>query len=193
VTPSAAAADGTGPSGDDHADARPGRVAAVALPSGLTPAAHGDLVHRLLQAACGAGAMPPGSGPAHEEATRVFTAPGLGWVFRAPESGVACSEVPVIARRVAAASAARAAAEQRITGIIDRLVVRPGRVDIIDYKTNRGAADSAQRAWLLEHYRPQLVAYRQVIAALYPGRIVRTWLLFTDPLLADDERLQEIG
>jgi ATP-dependent exoDNAse (exonuclease V) beta subunit len=115
-------------------------------------------------------------------------------VFGAPEGGVACSEAPVIARRADPARPGRAAAvEQRITGVVDRLVVRPGRVDIIDYKTNRGAGDSARRAWLSEHYRPQLTAYREVIAALYPGRIVRTWLLFTDPLLADDEHLQEIG
>jgi ATP-dependent helicase/nuclease subunit A len=194
VTPSAAADDGAGPGGGDHAEARPGRTDTVALPSGLTPAAHGDLVHRLLQAACGAGAMPPGSGPAHEEAARVFTAPGLGWVFGAPEGGAAWSEAPVIARRAESARPGRiAAVEQRITGVVDRLVVRPGRVDIIDYKTNRGAADPARRAWLSEHYRPQLAAYREVVAALYPDREVRAWLLFTDPLLADDERLHEVG
>jgi ATP-dependent exoDNAse (exonuclease V) beta subunit len=139
--------------------------------------------------------MPPGAGAAHEEAARVFGAPGLGWVFHAPADGTAWSEAPVVARRTGSAPRARtaAAAEQRITGIIDRLVVRPGRVDIIDYKTNRGAADPARRAWLAEHYRPQLAAYREVVAVLYPDCSVRTWLLFTDPLLADDARLHEVG
>ncbi len=32
---------------------------------------------------------------------------------------------------------------ERVTGIIDRLVVRPDRVDVIDYKTNRWNGDPA--------------------------------------------------
>lgn len=81
---------------------------------------------------------------------------------------------------------------QRIVGVIDRLVVRPDGVDIIDYKTNRGAADPAQRAWLAAHYRPQLQAYREVLSQLHPGRTVRTWLLFTDPSVAACDRLLEV-
>ena len=170
---------------------RPARGAAAgALPPGVSPAEHGDRVHRLLQAACLAGVMPPGSGPAHDEATAVFAAPPLARVFRPQAGAFARSEVPVIARRTAARGAP--SVEQRITGVIDRLVVGPDGVDIVDYKTNRGAADPAQRAWLIDHYRPQLAAYCEVVTLLHPGLPVRAWLLFTDPALPHDHRLHEV-
>ena len=198
VRPSAAA-DYAREEGDDEggiatpapaADARPARDAGD-LPPGITPAAHGDLVHRLLQAACNAGAMPPGAGPAHAEAAAVFGDPALAWVFARPADGFAASEAPVVARRAAGRPGADAP-EERITGIVDRLIVRPGRVDIVDYKTNRGAADPAQRDWLAAHYRPQLQAYREVLARLYPAGEIRTWLLFTDPAAPAGARLREV-
>jgi ATP-dependent helicase/nuclease subunit A len=176
----------------DEEEAAPAPRAPIAnpLPPGVSPAEHGDEVHRLLQAACNAGAMPAGRGLAHDEASAVFAAPELSWVFTAPQDGAAFSEAPVIARRAAPGPGG---VEQRITGIIDRLVVGPGRIDIVDYKTNRGAANATQRAWLIDHYRPQLAAYREVIAAAFPGREVRLWLLFTDPALAHAARLHQVG
>ena len=66
------------------------------------------------------------------------------------------------------------------------LVLGPGRADIIDYKSNRLGDDTAYRTELIEHYRPQLEAYRRVIAALYPEREVHAWLLFTDPVAGDN-------
>jgi ATP-dependent helicase/nuclease subunit A len=137
--------------------------------------------------------MPAGRSPAHDEAASVFSDPGLSWVFRVPAGAVAASEVPVVAQRAGVATGAGGAPPvQRIVGVIDRLVVRPDGVDIIDYKTNRGAADPAQRAWLAAHYRPQLQAYREVLSQLHPGRTVRTWLLFTDPSVAACDRLLEV-
>ena len=96
--------------------------------------------------------------------------------------------MPVIHRRAVATTDET---EERITGSIDRLVLRPGRADIIDYKSNRLSDDPAYRKILIEHYRPQLAAYREVIQALYPDREVRTWLLFTDPELDSSARLAE--
>jgi len=90
--------------------------------------------------------------------------------------------VPVIHLRAAAKNDDT---EERITGSIDRLVLRPGRADIIDYKSNRLSDDPAYRKELVEHYRPQLAAYREVIQALYPKMEVHTWLLFTDPGVGD--------
>ena len=58
---------------------------------------------------------------------------------------------------------------------------RPGRADIIDYKSNRLYGDPGYQKALVEHYRSQLAAYREVIEALYPDREIHTWLLFTDP------------
>ena len=47
--------------------------------------------------------------------------------------------------------------ETRITGYVDRLVLRPGRVDIVDYKSNR--LEAAAVPGMTEHYRPQLAAF----------------------------------
>ncbi len=82
--------------------------------------------------------------------------------------------------------------EERITGIIDRLVVRPERIDIIDYKTNRFGGDQKVRSNLVNHYRPQLATYAEVMAQLYPDRTIHTWLLFTEPGLSGDQRLEEV-
>ena len=101
--------------------------------------------------------------------------PDDGWVFL-PEPGTGLSEVPVIHREPGDGQP-----ESRVTGIIDRLVMRPGRADIIDYKTNRTGGDSARIDHLVEHYRPQLEAYRQVVGSLYPELAIHTWLLFTEP------------
>lgn len=151
---------------------------------------HGLRVHGLLEAAARLGAMPPGDGPAWQEAQAVFAAADLAWVFHPQGSGgQGWSEVPVIAQLAAADS--RGSGE-RITGVIDRLVLRPGRVDIVDYKTNRCAATPGLRDALVEHYRAQLDLYRQVLALVHPDRELGTWLLFTDPDLGPGDRLVEI-
>jgi len=145
--------------------------------SGLSPTERGNKIHQLLQLAADRGSMPPGSGEIHAEAAAVFGNPDLAWIFR-PAEGRGLSEVPIIHQRTAATAEET---EERITGSIDRLLVRPGRADIIDYKSNRLSDDPAYRKALVEHYRPQLAAYREVIQALYTDREIHTWLLFTDP------------
>ncbi|NCQ35231.1 hypothetical protein GW813_09215, partial [bacterium] len=82
---------------------------------------------------------------------------------------------------------------ERITGVIDQLILRPGRVDIVDYKTNRCAATPGLRDALVEHYRAQLDLYRQALALVHPDRELGTWLLFTDPDLDPSDRLVEVG
>jgi len=87
--------------------------------------------------------------------------------------------------------------EVRTTGSIDRLIIRKDRIDIIDYKTNRTGGDSAVLANLCDHYRPQLDAYRKVMAAMHKNYEIRTWLLFTDPQLVGEDgsvgRLMEVN
>ena len=65
-----------------------------------------------------------------------------------------------------------------VSGQIDRLVVTPDEVLIVDYKTNhsppRATAD-APRA-----YVRQLALYRNVLQRLYPGRVVRGLLLWVE-------------
>ncbi|MDX2474205.1 MAG: 3'-5' exonuclease, partial [Candidatus Krumholzibacteria bacterium] len=154
------------------------------------PTERGHQVHLMLQLAADHGAMPAGDTAYHAEAETVFADSSLDWVFRPQsEGGQGLSEVPVIHRRP---SNGPDATEERITGIIDRLVVRADRVDIVDYKTNRFGGDAAVRANLVEHYRPQLATYGEVVAELYPDHDIHTWLLFTEPGLPNDQRLEEV-
>ena len=70
----------------------------------------------------------------------------------------------------------------RISGRIDRLVVRPDEVLFADYKTNRPAPASIEEAD--PAYLRQLALYWAVLADLYPDRPVRAALVWTDgPLL----------
>ncbi len=65
-----------------------------------------------------------------------------------------------------------------INGRIDRLVVTPERVLVVDYKTNRPAPDrieAADPAYVL-----QMATYVAVLARLYPDRPVQAALVWTD-------------
>lgn len=150
----------------------------------------GDQVHLLLQQATDFGAMPPGAGAHHQEAARIFGNPDFDWVFR-PEmvGGKGLSEAPVIHSITDPGSQV----EERVTGIIDRLVFRPGRVDIIDFKTNRVGPTGGGIPTLVTHYQPQLEAYRVALNVIYPEATIHTWLLFTDPQLRGCGRLEEVN
>ncbi|WP_455374378.1 double-strand break repair helicase AddA [Limibacillus halophilus] len=65
-----------------------------------------------------------------------------------------------------------------ISGQVDRLVVTPKRVDIIDYKTNRPAPRTT--AEVPEIYWRQMASYRALLKRVYEGRIVRCFLLWTE-------------
>ncbi len=66
----------------------------------------------------------------------------------------------------------------RISGRMDRLVVTPERVLVVDYKTNRPAPDRAEDAD--PAYILQLAAYVAVLEQLYPDRPVEAALVWTD-------------
>ena len=65
-----------------------------------------------------------------------------------------------------------------VSGQIDRLVVTPNAVFIVDYKTNR--APPANAADAPPDYVQQLALYRAVLARLYPELPVRAALLWTE-------------
>ena len=65
-----------------------------------------------------------------------------------------------------------------VYGIIDRLILRPGELLIVDYKTHRHAT-ADQLDTFVEAYRPQLRYYAEGIRRLWPQRQVRALLLFT--------------
>ena len=65
-----------------------------------------------------------------------------------------------------------------VSGQIDRLVVTENEVLIVDFKTNHappGRPDEAPRG-----YVRQLALYRAVLGKLYPQRVVRAALLWTE-------------
>ena len=84
-----------------------------------------------------------------------------------------------------------------VSGQIDRLVVTPDEILIVDYKTNH--APPASVADAPPPYVRQLALYRDVLARLYPGKPVRCMLLWTEtasimeiPASALDAGLQSI-
>ncbi|MFM9942813.1 MAG: double-strand break repair helicase AddA [Hyphomicrobiaceae bacterium] len=66
----------------------------------------------------------------------------------------------------------------RVTGQIDRLVVLDTHVLIVDFKTNRPPPAEAEA--VAEAYLLQLAAYRLAVAQIFPGKAVKSALLWTD-------------
>ncbi|MEO0550624.1 MAG: double-strand break repair helicase AddA [Pseudomonadota bacterium] len=65
-----------------------------------------------------------------------------------------------------------------INGRVDRLVISPSEILIVDYKTDRPAPLKAEDVGLA--YRVQMAAYRHVLQQIYPDRPVKCALLYTD-------------
>ena len=65
-----------------------------------------------------------------------------------------------------------------VNGFIDRLVIYPDRICVIDYKTHR-VMDRQQMQLLAEQYREQLRLYREGIQRIYADLPVEACLLFT--------------
>ncbi|MHB8530197.1 MAG: 3'-5' exonuclease, partial [Caulobacteraceae bacterium] len=77
-----------------------------------------------------------------------------------------------------AGAAARLPSGMRIAGRIDRLVVAPDRVLVVDFKTNRPAP--ARIADADPAYIRQMAAYAAVLGEVFPGRRVEAALVWTD-------------
>ncbi len=102
-----------------------------------------------------------------KEALAVTEAPAHAALF-APGSR---AEVPLIG------TVRTARGTFTVSGQVDRLAVTDKEVLIVDYKTNRpppAAADGVALA-----YRRQLALYRALLQQIYPGRTVRSFLLWT--------------
>jgi ATP-dependent helicase/nuclease subunit A len=65
-----------------------------------------------------------------------------------------------------------------ISGQIDRLLVTPDEVLIIDFKTNRPAPLTAGET--AQPYLRQMAAYRAALGRIYPGKSIRCALLWTE-------------
>ncbi|MBL4762441.1 MAG: UvrD-helicase domain-containing protein, partial [Gammaproteobacteria bacterium] len=68
--------------------------------------------------------------------------------------------------------------DTHIQGFIDRLIIKDDLVSIIDYKTHQ-VTEAETLQSLTAHYRPQMAYYQTGIEKLWPGKKVRSYLLFT--------------
>lgn len=103
-----------------------------------------------------------------EAAIAVLEAPDLAQVFTPPEGAVVLTEVELSADLPGIGL---------MRGIVDRLIVTPDRVTVIDYKTN--ATLPATPAEVPTGILRQMAAYRAALAGIYPGRAVETAVLWT--------------
>ncbi len=184
--------------------APPGRPMRPLTPSGLPeappegPAAEamraaavrGSLIHKLFERLP---AVPPDQRAAQ----------GLGWL-QAQGAGekahgilrevLAVMEDPAHAPLFGADALAEApvaglVGTQVVAGIVDRLLVQPERVLVVDFKTGLKVPASAAEASVA--HRRQMSAYAEVLRRAFPGRRVETALLYTAApkflLLADND------
>jgi len=63
--------------------------------------------------------------------------------------------------------------DTRAFGIVDRLIIAPDRITLIDFKTGH-------IGHLADKYRPQMIRYRTILQGLFPGRPVECYLMFVD-------------
>ena len=137
--------------------------------------ARGTAIHRLLEhlhaeprearAALAARLLPnvPDAAALLDEAAAILDAPELAVLFDAASH----AEVDVSAPMPGG----------RIVGRIDRLVIEPGRVLAIDFKSNRAVPDRPED--IPEGILRQLGAYRAALAPIWPGRTIEVAVLWT--------------
>lgn len=158
----------------------------VAVTSPVTASARaallrGQLMHRLLQYVpalpddtraaatrqflAGTALPPEEQGALVAEFLHLLAHPGL-----APLFGTASrAEVPLVGTLPLAGGG-----QAMVSGQVDRLVITPQEILIIDYKTNRPPPAAVPTA-----YRQQMAAYRALLRQIYPLLPVRCYLLWT--------------
>jgi ATP-dependent helicase/nuclease subunit A len=108
-------------------------------------------------------AGPDRAAEALAEARRVLSNPDLAPLF-APDT---LAEVAVTAPW----------GDRTLAGMIDRLIIRPDRILIIDYKSNANIPERPES--IPEGILRQLGAYAHVLAQVYPDRRIETAVLWT--------------
>jgi ATP-dependent helicase/nuclease subunit A len=176
------------PSGQGAGDSRAVR-AGESVQSRALALQRGTLVHRLLQS------LPDLAPERRREAALGFLARNASDWAEADRAALADKVLALIDDQrfkevFAAGSRAEVAIVGRlerpgrppalVSGQIDRLVVRPDEVLIVDFKTNQAAPGNAAEA--PASYVRQLALYRAVLSRLYPQRAIRAALLWTETL-----------
>jgi ATP-dependent helicase/nuclease subunit A len=168
----------------------PAATSPLGADSDTTRFQRGLLIHRLMQS------LPDLPQEAREFAARRFLAQKAHDLDPVEQDAIARETMAVLDHpEFAALFAAGSRAEVPVVGLIDgralngridRLVVTDDAVLIVDYKTNRPPPTEA--AGVSPAYVEQLAAYRAALERIYPGRRVRTLLLWTD-----GPQLMELG
>ncbi len=65
----------------------------------------------------------------------------------------------------------------KVSGRVDRLIVRDNQVVVIDFKTDRNVADSPEA--ISGDYLRQMAVYRHLLSSIFPGRQITCHLLWT--------------
>jgi ATP-dependent helicase/nuclease subunit A len=187
IAPPEAPADGllrpSGPAEDESRRVRTGESAPMRARALL----RGTLVHRLLQS------LPDVAAERRRDAARKYLARNAGGWTDGDREALAEAVLALIGdHRFASVFAVGSRAEVAIAGMlerpgrppalvsgqVDRLVVTPSEVLIVDYKTNYAPPSAVSEA--PSAYVRQLALYRAVLRKLYPHRAVRAALLWTE-------------
>jgi len=63
-----------------------------------------------------------------------------------------------------------------VAGTVDRLLVEEERISVIDFKTGRAPGGDLQ---IPAAHRAQMAAYAEALGVIFPGRTIRSALLYT--------------
>lgn len=107
----------------------------------------------------------PNMGDLIEEAIKTLNTPNLSWIFKA-----GLPEVPISATLPSLR-------EERIYGIIDRLIVTEKDVFAVDFKSNRAVPETPEETPV--GLVRQMAAYRDALKQIFPGHCIHTLLLWT--------------
>jgi ATP-dependent helicase/nuclease subunit A len=169
-----------------YAEAQRGEAPSpLAQTAGLGRFRRGDIVHRLLQIlpdlppharAVGAGRLLAKERDLTDDQRDEMARAALG-VLNDPRFAEVFGEGSR-AEAAVAGSAPDLPARLAISGRVDRMVVTPTRVLVVDFKSNRPSPDRIEEAD--EAYLAQMALYVAVLRAVFPGRAVEAALVWTD-------------
>jgi ATP-dependent helicase/nuclease subunit A len=161
--------------GEDAAPAAPTRPG----PGAREAARRGTLLHRLLER------LPEVPADNRAVAARAWLARMAGDLSESERSALAGSALAVLAEwpavfgpgSLAEVPIAALVGTRMVNGTIDRLVITPTSVQIVDFKTDRRPPDSL--AAIPAAYLRQMAAYVAALRVIHPGRTVEAALLYT--------------
>ncbi len=104
-----------------------------------------------------------------DEATTLIESPPLRWLFDPSQYLSAHNEMTINFTE----------GKNKVSGVIDRLVINNDSVIIIDYKTHRNV-NHDNASLIAENYRGQLDMYQSGIQAIWPDKTIKKRLLFTN-------------